>query len=195
MTGWHRPCRSLVARASARVAKFTARARRSRATAISEVALLLSMTGFGEARLQDQRWTIVVEMRTVNNRHFKLSAKISEAYATMEPALEQLVREKVKRGTVQLSLRIDRPRRPEDYRLNLVALASYRDQLQGLRGFDETARSTWRSSWPCRASSRTSARPTRRPTTTGPRSPGSSARPCEASRPRAPRKAGRWPPS
>jgi uncharacterized protein (TIGR00255 family) len=92
------------------------------------------MTGYGEARHQDPRWTIVVEMRTVNNRHFKLSAKISDEFATMEPVLEHLVRERVKRGTVQVSLRIDRPRRPEDYRLNLVALASYRDQLRGLQG-------------------------------------------------------------
>jgi len=95
------------------------------------------MTGFGEARLQDSRWTIVVEVRTVNNRHFKLSAKISESYAMIEPALEQLVRAKVRRGTVQINLRIDRPRRSEDYRLNLVALASYRDQLKGFAGFGE----------------------------------------------------------
>ncbi len=52
----------------------------------------------------------------------------------MEVALEQLVRERVKRGTVQVSLRVERPRRPEDYRLNLVALASYRDQLRQLDG-------------------------------------------------------------
>jgi uncharacterized protein (TIGR00255 family) len=52
----------------------------------------------------------------------------------MESALEHLVRERVKRGTVQVILRIERPRRPEDYRLNLVALASYRDQLRGLQG-------------------------------------------------------------
>jgi uncharacterized protein (TIGR00255 family) len=92
------------------------------------------MTGFGEARHQDPKWTVLVEMRTVNNRHFKLSAKISDEFAAMESALEQLVRERVKRGTVQVILRIDRPRRPEDYRLNLVALASYRDQLRGLQG-------------------------------------------------------------
>ena len=102
-----------------------------------EVDLLLSMTGFGEARFQDPRWTILVEVRTVNNRHFKLSAKISDAYATMEPALEQLVREKVKCGNVQLNVKIDRPRRPEDFRLNLVALASYRDQLKGFQGSDQ----------------------------------------------------------
>ncbi len=92
------------------------------------------MTGFGEARHQDPRWTVLVEMRTVNNRHFKLSAKISDEFAAMESALEQLVRERVKRGTVQVILRVDRPRRPEDYRLNLVALASYRDQLRGMQG-------------------------------------------------------------
>jgi uncharacterized protein (TIGR00255 family) len=90
------------------------------------------MTGFGDARHQDPRWTIQVEIRTVNNRHFKLSARISDEFSAMEGALEQLVRERVKRGTVQVSLRIDRPRRPEDYRLNLVALASYRDQLRSL---------------------------------------------------------------
>jgi uncharacterized protein (TIGR00255 family) len=92
------------------------------------------MTGFGEARHQESRWTILVEIRTVNNRHFKLTAKLSEEFAALESALEHLVRERVKRGTVQLNLRIDRPRRPEDYRLNLVALASYRDQLRGLVG-------------------------------------------------------------
>src|SRR5262249_7067493 len=100
----------------------------------SEAALLLSMTGFGEARHQDPRWTILVEMRTVNNRHFKLSAKISDEFAARESALEHLIRERVKRGTVQVLLRIERPRRAEDYRLNLVALASYRDQLQELQG-------------------------------------------------------------
>ena len=95
------------------------------------------MTGFGEARLQDPRWTIAVELRTVNNRHFKLSARISDSHTMVEPALEQLIREKVRRGTVQVNLRIERPHRPEDYRLNLTALASYRDQLKSLRGFDE----------------------------------------------------------
>jgi uncharacterized protein (TIGR00255 family) len=98
------------------------------------------MTGFGEARHQDSRWAIQVEVRTVNNRHFKLNAKISEEFAPMEGALEQLVRERVKRGTVQVSLRIDRPRRPEDYRLNLVALTSYRDQLLELQGSGEEGR-------------------------------------------------------
>src|SRR5438270_8465407 len=92
------------------------------------------MTGYGEARLQDDRWSVGVEVRTVNNRHLKLNAKISEPYGALEPDLERLVRQTVRRGTVQLVLRVERPRRVEDYRLNTVALASYRDQLQALQG-------------------------------------------------------------
>src|SRR3954470_12087478 len=92
------------------------------------------MTGFGEARHQDERWAVVVEVRTVNNRHLKLTARVSDPYGALEPELERLVRETVRRGTVQLVLRVERPRRPEDYRLNPVALASYRDQLLALQG-------------------------------------------------------------
>src|SRR5262245_35362724 len=90
------------------------------------------MTGFGEARCQDERWSVEVEVRTVNNRHLKLTARISDPYGALEPDLERLVRETIRRGSVQLLLRVERPRRPEDYRLNLVALASDRDQLGAL---------------------------------------------------------------
>lgn len=97
--------------------------------------MLLSMTGFGEARAQDERLGVTVELRTVNNRHLKLNARISEPYGSLEPELERLVREHVRRGTVQLNLRVERPRQAEDYRLNLVALKSYRDQVSTLIAF------------------------------------------------------------
>lgn len=90
------------------------------------------MTGFGEGRLQDDRETVTVEVRSVNNRHLKLSTRLGDPYTAMEPEIERLVRENVRRGTVNLSLRVERPRRPEDYRLNLTALESYREQLRTL---------------------------------------------------------------
>jgi uncharacterized protein (TIGR00255 family) len=92
------------------------------------------MTGFGEARLQEPRWSILVEVKTVNNRHFKLGAKISDPYSSLEPEIDRLVRERIRRGSVQVNIRVDRPRRPEDYRLNAVALASYRDQIREIFG-------------------------------------------------------------
>lgn len=94
--------------------------------------MLLSMTGFGEARQQSERWTVTVEVRTVNNRHFKLSTKATEPYSALEPDFEKLIRETVRRGTVTLQVRVDRPKRAEDYRINTVALVSYRDQLRAL---------------------------------------------------------------
>jgi uncharacterized protein (TIGR00255 family) len=97
------------------------------------------MTGFGEGRLQSEVLSVYVEVRAVNNRHLKMTAKISEPYGSLEPDIERLVREKVHRGTIQLSLRVERPRQAEDYRLNLVALASYRDQLCALSGAPATA--------------------------------------------------------
>jgi uncharacterized protein (TIGR00255 family) len=96
--------------------------------------VLLSMTGFGEARHQDDRQSITVEVRTVNNRHLKLSARIADPFVALEPELDRLVREHVRRGSVLLNVRVDRPKRPEDYRLNLVALRSYREQLEQIRG-------------------------------------------------------------
>ena len=56
------------------------------------------------------------------------------ALRALEAELEHLVREKVRRGVVQISVRVDRPRQAEDYKLNTVALRSYRDQLRELLG-------------------------------------------------------------
>ena len=82
--------------------------------------MLLSMTGFGEARVSDDRWSVAVEVRTVNNRHLKLQARLSDPYGNLEPEVEKLVRESIRRGTVSLSVRVDRPRMagrlPPEYR-------------------------------------------------------------------------------
>jgi uncharacterized protein (TIGR00255 family) len=96
--------------------------------------VLLSMTGIGEARIQTDRFAVQVEIRSVNNRHLKLTVRAGDALASFEPDFERLVRDRLKRGTVQLTVRVDRPRRAEDYRLNMTALTSYRDQIQTMLG-------------------------------------------------------------
>ena len=138
----------------------------------------------------------MVEVRTVNNRHFKLSAKISESHAMIEPALEQLVREKVRRGTVQVNLRIDRPRRPEDYRLNLWPWPAIAISSRACSGFDERPLDSRQL---LALAGRRRGRPSPDAgsrTKTGPRSPSVVARGAREARsqPRR-RRAGRWPPS
>lgn len=94
--------------------------------------MLLSMTGFGEAHHQQDGLTIAAEVRTINSRYFKLSIRANEPYSAFEPELEDLVRQHIKRGTVQVNLRVDRAKLPEDFRINVAALSSYRDQLEKL---------------------------------------------------------------
>jgi uncharacterized protein (TIGR00255 family) len=91
--------------------------------------LLISMTGFGEARRQENGLTTAAEVRTVNSRYFKLALRITEGYGPLEPEIENLVREAIKRGTVQVSIFVEREPKAEDFQLNVTALESYRQQL------------------------------------------------------------------
>ncbi|MBN2578620.1 MAG: YicC family protein [Pirellulales bacterium] len=90
------------------------------------------MTGFGEAHSHADGLAVAVEIRAINNRYFKLGTRISEGYGALEPLIEATVRKTVRRGTVQVSLQIERQRSADEFRLNLDVLQRYRDQLEGL---------------------------------------------------------------
>jgi uncharacterized protein (TIGR00255 family) len=92
--------------------------------------MLLSMTGFGEAHGHANNLTVAVEMRSVNSRHFKLNYRSSEGYAGLEPDVERALRDSVRRGTVQVNLRVNRDASSDDYRLNTTVLDGYCRQLQ-----------------------------------------------------------------
>jgi uncharacterized protein (TIGR00255 family) len=91
------------------------------------------MTGFGEAQGQVPGETVRVEIRSVNNRHFKFLCRLPEGYASLESPIEALVRQSIHRGTVQLNLQITREVREEDYQLNERILLHYHRQLNAIR--------------------------------------------------------------
>jgi uncharacterized protein (TIGR00255 family) len=88
------------------------------------------MTGFGDARFQDDRLSASVEVHAVNNRYLKISTKCSEVYAALEGDIERIVREAISRGTVNVVVRVDRLSTAEEFALNQVALTTYWSQLQ-----------------------------------------------------------------
>jgi uncharacterized protein (TIGR00255 family) len=90
------------------------------------------MTGFGEAQRKNAAMAVSAEVRTINSRYFKLTVRSGEGYSMLEPLVEALVREHIKRGTIQVSLRIDRARSSDDYRLDTAVLSGYRNQLDKL---------------------------------------------------------------
>jgi len=95
------------------------------------------MTGFGEAHSQQDGLAIAVEVRTINSRHFKLSFRATEGYAALEPEVEAAARQVIRRGTVQVNLRVDRRAAAEDYRINTDVLEFYRRQLEAYTGRSE----------------------------------------------------------
>ncbi|MEX2091474.1 MAG: YicC/YloC family endoribonuclease [Pirellulales bacterium] len=96
--------------------------------------MLASMTGFGEARGQAAGLSVSVEVRTINNRHFKLGYRASDGYASLEPDVENVVRQAMRRGTVQVNLRVDRQASAENYRINTSVIESYRWQIDAING-------------------------------------------------------------
>lgn len=94
--------------------------------------MLLSMTGFGDARQQTDRFTVGVEVRAVNNRYLKIVTKCPDSYATLESEIEKTVREAIARGTVSVSIRIDRVGRESPYSIDRNVLEAYWRQLNEL---------------------------------------------------------------
>ncbi|HLA13908.1 MAG TPA: YicC/YloC family endoribonuclease [Gemmatimonadaceae bacterium] len=66
------------------------------------------MTGFGAADGVAGGTRISVEIRTVNHRFFSPSLKLPAAYGRWEGELRELLRQRIARGHVTLSVRIDR---------------------------------------------------------------------------------------
>ncbi len=92
------------------------------------------MTGFGEARHQSDSLSVAVEIRAVNNRYLKIVVRAAEPYNLFEPELERVIRQTIRRGTLQVQIRCERQAQASDYRLNAVALRSYLDQIRRVGG-------------------------------------------------------------
>src|SRR5262245_8087683 len=92
--------------------------------------MLLSMTGYGEARLQGDPLSLSIELRALNNRYLKVSLRAPDPYHLLEAEFEKVIRKTVKRGTIQVHMRCEQQSAVDDFRINSVALASYVQQVR-----------------------------------------------------------------
>ena len=86
------------------------------------------MTGQGHATGQVGETTIEVEVRSVNNRFLKVTSRTSDRLQNLDGQIESLVREVIRRGTVQVSIRLTGEPQTDEYRLNAVAIEAYARQ-------------------------------------------------------------------
>jgi len=66
--------------------------------------MLHSMTGFGRCFLEEERWTQVWEIRSVNGRHLDVRWRLPAQARAFEPVLEKLVKQHAARGRLEISL-------------------------------------------------------------------------------------------
>lgn len=94
--------------------------------------MLLSMTGYGDAHFHEQGVSVSVEVRSVNNRYFKLAVRGIELFSGLESHIEAVTRKYINRGTITINLRIKQDATADKYRIDAGVLESYIQQIHAL---------------------------------------------------------------
>ncbi len=68
--------------------------------------MVVSMTGFGRAKKSVGDFEVSVEIKSVNNRFFEYTSRIPRAYQFLDEGLKSLIRDRVSRGKVDVSVNI-----------------------------------------------------------------------------------------
>jgi uncharacterized protein (TIGR00255 family) len=91
------------------------------------------MTGQGQAQQDGVLGTFSVEIRTVNNRGFKLVARLGDLLGRFESQIDATVRETVRRGSVQLNASWKPRGSAGRCRIDTRVVGAYYRQLEVLR--------------------------------------------------------------
>jgi uncharacterized protein (TIGR00255 family) len=94
--------------------------------------MIQSMTGFGEAQLEEEGHAYHLDVRSVNNRYFKPTIRLHDDYSFMETQLEQLLRSRLTRGSVTLRLYVRDLSASAAQDVNQAAIQHYVAQLRSV---------------------------------------------------------------
>jgi uncharacterized protein (TIGR00255 family) len=92
--------------------------------------MLVSMTGFGQADLSDRRGKVSVEIRTVNHRFLDIAAKLPKALMPREPEIRELVKERIARGRVTVTVAAESLVPQLNVSLNVPLMEQYLEELR-----------------------------------------------------------------
>jgi uncharacterized protein (TIGR00255 family) len=90
-----------------------------------------SMTGFAQAESRHENWSLRIALRSVNHRFLDLRMHLPAGFESLEPLLRRILRERLLRGHVELTLHCDAP--PGAIGVNRKLAAAYLDELEALR--------------------------------------------------------------
>jgi uncharacterized protein (TIGR00255 family) len=90
------------------------------------------MTGHGDASGQNDRLSVTAEVRSVNNRHLKITVRCPDPFLALEANIDRLVRGMISRGTVTIHLRIRQLGDLSSFHLNPAVVRQYWRQAREL---------------------------------------------------------------
>ncbi len=91
--------------------------------------MIRSMTGYGAAARETDQVRVAVEIRTINNRFFKVIQRLPDGLGAVEVPIERLLRRAIGRGTVNIGVVVE-PRGPAArVPINTDILAAYKQDL------------------------------------------------------------------
>ncbi len=92
------------------------------------------MTGYGRGEVAEGYVTVSAEIRTVNSRYLEFSMRLPRTIALRENELKDLVRSKIVRGKINLSVNIDHENTNEiPLKINAATAKAYKSLLKSLQ--------------------------------------------------------------
>jgi uncharacterized protein (TIGR00255 family) len=96
-------------------------------------AMLRSMTGYGDATVEDSRFVLALEVKSVNHRFLKISSKIAEEVSYLQNDLEELIRKRLVRGSIFFTLWFEPTSYSDLYDIDESLLKKYWTTLRKLK--------------------------------------------------------------
>jgi len=93
---------------------------------------LRSMTGYANAQAIENGWSLRVSVRSVNHRFLDLHLRVPEGFEPIEPRIRQIIRERVRRGHLDVTLHYDLAG-PAAVGVNREVAAAYLQAVNALR--------------------------------------------------------------
>ena len=93
---------------------------------------LKSMTGYAQARAVENGWSLRVTIRSVNHRFLDLHLRMPEGFEPLEPRIRQLIRERIRRGHLDVTVHYELAG-PSAVGVNHDVAAAYLQSANALR--------------------------------------------------------------
>src|SRR5271169_20667 len=93
---------------------------------------LKSMTGYAQARAVENDWNLRITIRSVNHRFLDLHLRLPEGFEPVEPRIRKIIRERVRRGHLDVTLHYELAG-PAAVGVNREVAAAYMQAVNQLR--------------------------------------------------------------